>query len=72
MAPTLSRSSVHCSIMVLRHFDPDLGERIGILPEGSHRRSWGIPQQGRQNNPMERGSKSTALESCRKPYEHSM
>jgi hypothetical protein len=63
MAPTLSRASVHCSIMVWRHFDPELGERIGILPGASSRRIWGIPQQGRQNDPMELRSKSTALES---------
>jgi hypothetical protein len=72
MAPTLSHSSGHCSIMVWRHFDPDLGERIGILPEASRQRIWGIPQQDRLNNPMELGSKSTGVESCREPYEHSM
>jgi hypothetical protein len=63
MAPTLSRASVHCSIMVWRHFDPELWERIGILPGASSRRTWGIPQQRGQNDPMELRSKSTALES---------
>jgi hypothetical protein len=48
VAPTLSRSSVHRLMMVWRHFDPDLGERIGILPEASRQRIWGIAQQDRQ------------------------
>ena len=72
MAPTHFHASVHCSITVWRHFDPDLGERIGVLPWASRRRIWGIPHQGRENDPMELRSKSIALKSCREPYEHSI
>jgi hypothetical protein len=72
MAPTLSRSTAHCSIMVWRHFDLDLVERIGILPEASRQRIWHLPQQGRRNEPMEVKSRSPGLKSCREPCEHSI
>ena len=72
MAPTLSRSSVHRSMMVWRHFDLDLEERIGILPEASRQRIRRIPQHDRRNEPIEVRSRSTALKSCREPYEHSI